>query len=138
MSLFGALPITQSGMEVSQTWLDALSGNIANSNDTVAANQPVYQEVYVNVAPLAPTQTPGELPAGQGATVSSLTFGSSAGTLAYEPTNPLANGQGLVKVANVNLSDQLVGSVMAQTDYAANVAMNQRAEAAYKSALTIA
>jgi flagellar basal-body rod protein FlgC len=137
MTLFGALPITQSGMETSQTWLDAISGNIANANDVVATDKPAYQEVYVDIAPEPANETPGQIPAGQGSTVAAVEYGSSAGILEYDPTNPLADANGDVRGTTVDLGDQLVDSVMAQTDFQANVSMNQRAEAAYKAALTI-
>lgn len=137
MSLFGTLPIAQTGMDVSQTWLDAIAGNIANANDVVKANQPAYQERFIIATPKEPSITPNVVPVGQGVQVAAVVFGSPAGVLEYDPTNPIANRQGLVKYPSVQLGDQLVQSVMAQNSYQADVAVANRAKTAYNSALTI-
>lgn len=130
MSIFAALPIAQSGIEVSQTWLDTLAGNIANANDVVATNQPVYQPESVVVAPAGTGPAPG-------VQVTQVALGSAAGTLAYDPSSPLADARGLVRESAVNLGQQLVELVMAQASYQANVAALSHARTAYESALQL-
>ncbi len=137
MSLFGALPIAESGMLVSQTWLDAVGGNIANANDVVAVNQPAYQARFIVAQPVQPIPTPGEVDVGQGVDVQNVVFSSPAGVIAYDPTSKLANAQGLVKYPLDRLGDQMVAGVMAQNAYQADVAVAKRADSAYQSALTL-
>ncbi|MDA8275807.1 MAG: flagellar basal-body rod protein FlgC [Actinomycetota bacterium] len=134
MSLFGAMPIARSGIDVAQTWIDAIGGNIANANDAVSPNQGAYATQYVVAQPLPSTQPSG---AGQGVVASQVLLGSTAGQLAYQPNNPLANAQGMVRYPSVDLGQQLVDLVMAQTSYQANVAVVNQAKAAYQSALTL-
>ena len=135
MSLFSALSISGSGMQTSQTWLNALSGNIANQNDTVSTNQPVYQAQYVVAAPLA-GGGPGGV--GKGVGVAGVALGPSTGQLVYDPSNPLANAQGYVRQAKVNLGEQMVQLVMAQNGFQADASAFAQAHAAYQSALNLA
>lgn len=130
MSLFGALPVSQSGIEASQTWLDTIAGNIANANDTVATSQRVYQPQTVQVAPAGSGVAPG-------VDVVTVLAGSSAGTLAYDPSNPLADSRGLVRQSSVDIGQQLATMVMAQNGYQSNVAALNHAKRAYESALTL-
>lgn len=132
MSLFSALDISGSGINASQTWINTTAGNIANANDTVSTNSPVYA-----------TQTPffqavGQLgQVGDGVAVTSVQLGSSAGIVQYQPNSPLANSQGEVRVANVDMGSQMVHLIAAQTDYQANASALASAKTAYQSALTI-
>ncbi len=134
MSLFGAMPIARSGIDVAQTWIDAIGGNIANANDAVPTSQGAYATQYVVAQPVPSTQPSG---AGQGVVVSQVLLGSTAGQLAYQPNNPMANAQGMVRYPSVDLGQQLVDLVMAQTSYQANVSVVNQAKAAYQSALTL-
>jgi flagellar basal-body rod protein FlgC len=132
VSLFSALDISGSGINASQTWINTTAGNIANANDTVSTNSPVYA-----------TQTPffqavGQLgQVGDGVAVTSVQLGSSAGIVQYQPNSPLANSQGEVRVANVDMGSQMVHLIAAQTDYQANASALASAKTAYQSALTI-
>ena len=132
MSLFGAIDISGSGINAAQTWINTSAGNIANANDTVATSTGVYRE-----------QTPvfsaiGQLgQVGDGVTVSNVSLGSSAGIIEYQPSNPQADKEGNVRVANVDLGEQMVNLITAQTDYQANANAIQHATQAYQSALTL-
>jgi len=134
MSLFGALPIASTGIDVAQAWIDTTAGNIANANDAVPTTQGAYQEQSLVASPLPSTQAGG---LGQGVEASGVNLGSSLGTLAYDPGNPIANAQGMVRYPAVDLGQQMVDLVMAQNSYQANVAVVNQAKAAYQSALTL-
>ena len=53
MSMFPSITIAGTGLDVDQTWIDTISGNVANAEDAVTPGQPVYrdQEVLVSEAP---------------------------------------------------------------------------------------
>jgi flagellar basal-body rod protein FlgC len=133
MSLFGAIPIANSGIDLAQTWINATAGNIANANDPVSTTQSAYQTQYVEASPL-PSSEPGG--AGQGVE-SQVQLGSGTGQETYDPTNPLADAKGMVRYPAVNLGQQMVNLVMAQTSYQANVAVINQAKTAYQAALTL-
>lgn len=144
MSLFPSISIAGTGVNTDQTWLDAISSNVANMNDTVAPNQSVYQpqEIQVqavNSSPINLSGVPNSTTAGLGAgvEVTGVTTYSANGNLVYDPKNPLANAQGLVRQSGVNLSTELGNMVNAERSYQANVSVINHAKAAYLSVLQI-
>lgn len=134
MSLFESLNVSASGMDTYQTWLNALGGNIANMNDTVRTNQPVYQTQYVEAAPTAST---GPMGVGEGVAVSGVALGPSTGMIVHDPTSPLADAQGNVRQPKVDLGEQMVQLIEAQNSYQASVSAFSQARQAYESALQI-
>ncbi len=133
MSLFGALDISASGIDAAQTWINTSAGNIANANDVAPTSAGAYQEQ-------TPVYAPAEsLPdgAGAGVTVAGVDLGSSSGLIESDPQSPLADSQGMVRVPDVSMAEQLVNLVQAQNDYQANTAALERAKTAYQAALTL-
>jgi flagellar basal-body rod protein FlgC len=141
MGLFDSISTAETGVNVSQTWLDAISDNIANMGDTAPTSEGVYQTRFV-VAGSIPGQVEGTGPGstteasiGGGTQVLGTALGSPAGVEESEPDNPMADKQGMVRVADVNLGDQMSDMMMAQSGYEANLATITQAEQAYQSAL---
>ena len=133
MSLFGALPIATSGIDAAQTWLDATGGNIANADDSGPTSEGAYQTQYVDAVPVPSSQAGG---AGQGVETR-VQLGDSEGQEVYDPGNPEADSSGMIRVSSVDLGQQMVNLVMAQTSYQANVSVVNQAKTAYESALTL-
>lgn len=151
MSLFEVLPISGSGMDVMQTWLDTISGNIANMNDGVNPADQAYEPEYVFAVPVPgdPEAPTAEGQVDQGVEVGYIEYSPST-VLAYQPDTPQAatqsqvqegevpiNEQGMVKYPDVDLGSQMVDAVMAQTSYQADANVITRATSAYNSALQI-
>lgn len=135
MSLFDSLSVSSTGMDTYQTWLNALSGNIANMNDTVPGNKPVFQPQYVVAAPLGPALGTGGV--GDGVAVAGVALGPATGELVYDPTNPLADAQGYVRQPAVDLGAQMVDLIAAQNGYQASASAFGQARTAYEAALSI-
>jgi flagellar basal-body rod protein FlgC len=132
MSLFGAIAISGSGIDAAQTWINTTAGNLANANDTTSTSS----AAYATQAPVfAPTGISGQI--GDGVEVSGVQLGSTAGQVQHDPTNPLADSQGDVRVADVNLGSQMVGLIQAQETYQANASALEHAKTAYQSALQL-
>lgn len=141
MGLFDPMSTAETGANVSQTWLDAISENIANMNDTAPTSQGVYQTRFV-VASSIPGQVEGTGPGaaaeasiGGGTEVAGVALGSPLGVETYQPGNPIADKNGMVRVADVNLSQQMSDMILAQQGYEANLATISRAAQAYQAAL---
>lgn len=132
-SLFSVLGIAGSGVDAMQTWIDTTGGNIANANDISPTSQGTYAEETTVLSP-AGSLLPGQTGEGVGA---SVVLGSNAGTIAYDPSNPLADSKGDVRVADVSLSGELVNLIQAQDGYQADTSVLQKAISAYQSGLTI-
>lgn len=131
MSLFSVFGISGSGMDAYQTWLDAISGNVANLNDSGPTSQPAYQARSIVVSEAGSGQV------GDGVQVTGVTLGSAQGQLAYQPDNPIADRNGMVRTPSFDLPGQLVQMTEAERDYQMNVSVITQARQAYESALTL-
>ena len=123
--MFEALGIIGSGMHVHQTWMDAISDNIANVNTVRPAGQPAFQARYV----LAQSVASG------GAAVAGVALGDGAGRLVFDPTHPMADAKGYVRLPDIDLGEQMTTMIMAQRGYQANAANLDRVRASYQAAL---
>ena len=128
---FHSLSIAASGMDVYQTWLDAVADNVANINTIRGMDQPAYQERFVIAAAVEEAGRPA------GAVVRRAEFGSPEGRIVYHPTHPLADEEGMIRAPDVDLGEQLTQMLAAQRAYQANVATFERARDAYLRALEI-
>ena len=127
--MFESLNISGSGMSVHQTWMDAISDNIANINTVKPTNENAFQARYV----VAQAEENGGVGAGVG--VAGVELGSAKGIVTYDPTNPLADSNGMVRRPDVDLGDQMTQMVMAQRGYQANIANLDRVRSAYQAAI---
>ena len=125
---FDAIGIAGSALTVHRKWLDAISDNIANVNTASATDGDAFQERYV----IARANTRDG-----GVNVASTALGSAEGRLAYDPANPLADEDGLVRMPDIDLSAQMSNLIMAQRGYEANAAVVDRAKSTYEAALQI-
>jgi flagellar basal-body rod protein FlgC len=143
MGLFDPISTAETGVNVSQTWMDAISDNISNMNDVTSTSQGAYQTRFV-VAGDIPGQVEGTGPGsaaeasiGGGTQVEGVALGSPAGALEYDPGSPLADKNGMVRAANVDLGQQMTDMMLAQRGYEANLATISQAESAYQAALNM-
>ena len=74
---------------------------------------------------------------GDGVTVAGIAEGDTTGIVQSDPSSPLADAQGQVRVPDVQLGAQMVDMIQAQTDYQANTSALADAKTAYQSALTL-
>jgi flagellar basal-body rod protein FlgC len=123
-----AIGIAGTGLTVHRKWLDAISDNIANVNTARPTDEAAFQARYVIAQ------------AGEGTSgvyVQGAAYGSAEGRLAYDPTNPLADANGYIRLPDIDLGDQMSALIMAQRGYQANAAVVDRAKSAYEAALQI-
>jgi flagellar basal-body rod protein FlgC len=135
MTMFGALHTAGSGLTVHRKWLDAVGDNIANINTVRSTEDEAFRARYV-VAQSVNDGTAGE-GIGNGSRVAGVLFGDAEGRLVYQPDHPLADEQGLVRLPDVDLSDQMTQLLVAQRGYQANLSVIDRARDAYQAALQI-
>jgi flagellar basal-body rod protein FlgC len=132
MSLFGAIPISASGLDAAQTWINTTAGNLANADDVAST----ANGAYATQTPVFQAMQPvGQI--GSGVAVSGVALGDTVGHIEYEPTNPLADKNGEVRVPDVDTATQLTGLIQAQDDYQANANALQHATTAYQAALAL-
>jgi len=128
---FHSLSIAASGMDVYQSWLDAVADNVANINTMRPTDEPAYQERFIIAQAVEENGGPG------GAAVVGAAFGDAGGRQIYDPTHPMADEDGMVLGPDMDLSDQMTHMLAAQRAYQANVSAFERARDAYARALEI-
>jgi len=139
---FSSLGAPASGMRVYQTWIDALSDNIANVNTINPAGEAAFQERYVVAqssrgAGGTRSAAAGGEGIGDGAYVSGVLFGDANGRLVYQPDHPYADAEGMVRVPDLDMATQMTNLIIAQRAYSANVNVFERARDTYLRALDI-
>ncbi len=127
--MFDALGVIGSGMNVHQTWMDAISDNIANVNTVRPAGEAPFQARYVVAQAVEDGRT------GAGVTVAGIELGSAEGRLTYQPDNPLADDRGYVRLPDIDLGEQMTTMIMAQRGYQANAANLDRVRTSYQAAI---
>ncbi|MBU2663098.1 flagellar basal-body rod protein FlgC [Actinoplanes bogorensis] len=128
MSTFNAIGVAGTGVTVYRKWLDAVSDNIANMDNTSRTSEKAFQARYVIAQ---------EAQDGNGAQVGGVALGSAEGVLVHDPDNPLADNQGYVRKADIDLSSQMAQMMMAQRAYQANLAVVDRAKDSYTAAINL-
>ena len=123
-----AIGIAGSGLDVNRQWLNAISDNIANMNDVSPTSGPAFQARYVVAQAGAGTS---------GVFVKGTVLGSSTGIVESDPTSPLADAEGNVRMPDIDLGDQMGQLIMAQRAYEANAKVVTDAQTTYQAALAI-
>lgn len=127
MGAFDILGIARSSMTTHQTWLDALSYNIANVNTAEPTSRSAFQAQYV-MSQAVP---------GGGVRVSGIALGDPVGRLVYQPDHPLADANGYIRMPEVDLASQMSQLIMAQRGFQAQAAVVKNEQDVYASALSI-
>ena len=134
--LFPTFHTAASGLGLFRTWMDAVSDNMANLDTVRPTSEAAFQARYVVAQAIGSGQaamTGG--PAG--AQVTGISFGDPNGRLMHDPTNPLADADGMVRYPDVDMGDQMTQLMIAQRGYQANLSVIDRARDAYQQALSI-
>jgi len=135
-SMFPTFDIASSALTTHRIWMNALADNIANINTVKPMSQSAYQEKFI-VAQEIPSSPGDPVGVGGGVAPVAVQYGDATGMVTYDPTNPLANKQGLVRRPSENLGDQMTNLIIAQRGYQLNLAVIDRAKTSYQQALDI-
>ena len=127
MGAFDMLRIANSSLGMHQTWLDSLAHNIANANTVTATSENAFQSQMV----VATARPDG------GVDVSGIELGDAEGVLEYAPDHPVADAQGMVRAADLDMSSQMSQLIMAQRGFQASVQVTKTAQDTYGTALQI-
>jgi flagellar basal-body rod protein FlgC len=125
---FDAIGIAGTALTVHRKWLDAISDNIANVNTARPTSEDAFQARYV-------VAQAGE--GNSGVYVQGAAWGDKEGRLVYDPQNPIADKDGMVRMPDIDLASQMSQLILAQRGYQANAAVVDRAKTSYEAALQI-
>ncbi|HTP81314.1 MAG TPA: flagellar basal body rod C-terminal domain-containing protein [Alphaproteobacteria bacterium] len=129
--MFDAIKTALSGLLAAQNSLYSVATNVANSSDVSrlkpqAGDAPTFQ-------PIDTVETTGT----GGTVVSTFTPVTPATVTVPDPQSPLADGQGLVGLPNVDLGTQLVTAQTAKIAFEANAKVISTAKKMEQSLLNI-
>jgi|SRR5450631_4018204 flagellar basal-body rod protein FlgC len=127
--MFEALGISGTGMSVHQSWMDAISDNLANINTVRPTSEAAFQARYIVATPIENGGT------GAGVAESGVALGDATGRLVYQPDSPLADGKGYVRMPDIDLGEQMGTMVMAERGYQANISNLERVKETYQAAI---
>ena len=136
MSIFPVFDTASSALKTNRIWMDAISDNLANVNTVRPYDQPAFQARYVEAQQL-PSNPGDPIGVGGGVEVASIQYGDSKGIERYEPGNPMANAQGMVRSPNIDVSQNMTDLILAQRAYQLNLAVVDRASQSYQQAIQI-
>lgn len=128
MSTFNAIGVAATGVTLHRKWLDAVADNIANVDNVSRTSDNAFQARYVIAQ---------EAQDGNGVQVGGIALGSAEGKLSYEPDNPMADTEGYVRRADIDLGSQMAQMIMAQRSYQANLSVVDRARDSYTAAINL-
>lgn len=134
MGTFAAMDVGRTGMGFSSYWLDVIAHNLANANNVVAEGEEPFRQRYLvagaNADEIAPT--------GSGVHVADVVVDEEdQGQPAFDPSHPLADEDGMVVRASVDVATQMADMILAQRAYQLNAKSVTAAREAYESALRI-
>jgi flagellar basal-body rod protein FlgC len=133
MSAFAAIDVSRTGLGFNQYWMEVVSHNVANINTMTAPGEAPFRQRFVVAAP----NTDEFTPSGSGVHVAGVVEDPTEAALVSSPGHPLADDEGRVQAAVVDLSGQLTDLMIAQRGYQANSRAINSAREAYASALRI-
>ena len=137
VAMFNGLGVAASGMSTYKTWLDAIADNVANVSTVTSTSEDAYQSKYVVATSQAGTGRGVKGMIGNGTAVTNVLTNDPTGIVTYSPDHPLADENGFVRQANVDLGEQMTNMIIAQRAYQVNVTVFERARDSYLRALEI-
>jgi flagellar basal-body rod protein FlgC len=121
--MIDAIGSAASGLRAAELWMASTANNLANEvTPAFRAQEPTFAAA----------------PGLGGVTVTGLATTTAPNLTYYDPTNPIANKQGIVTLSNVDPVSEITNTVIAQDSVEANVAVIREAEAAYKAVIALA
>lgn len=109
--------ILSSGMSAQRTRLDLVSSNLANASTTRTAEGGPYQRKV----PVFEAVGIGDQAAGAaGVRVQEIVDDQTPGPVVYDPSHPDADADGIVRLPNVNVVEEMVDMMTAARSFEAN------------------
>ncbi len=129
---FASIDVARTGLGFDKYWMDTIAHNIANVNTTTTPGQEPFRARMVIAMPIDPNTNPGG-----GVVVGDVVDQDGDPALAYDPENPLADEQGYVQGAVVDLAGQLGDLIIASRSYQANLSVFKESRDSYQVTTTL-
>lgn len=134
MGPFSTIDVSTTGITFSRFWLDTLAHNMANVNTVRSFDEEPFRAKFLRAEETAATDRGSP---GRGVHLEEIVAAQGDPAVVFDPDHPLANAQGLVKRAMVDMAGQMSDLIVAQRAYQMNIRVVQAAKEAYESALRV-
>jgi flagellar basal-body rod protein FlgC len=124
MSVEGIIGIANSALTAQSQRITLIAQNLANADSVNSPEGGPYQR---RLAIFEPTQIGDGASAGTGVKVAAVVKDNTPPHEVFDPSNPFADANGLVKEPNVNPVYEMVDMMQATRSYQANLAVIQSA-----------
>src|SRR3954451_18326903 len=110
--LFSAIQTSGTGLTVNRAWLDAISDNISNINTAKPTSGEAFRARYL----VAQANSYGGSVDGNGGGVhvAGVQLGDPNGRVVNDPSNPMADADGNVRMPDIDLGEQMTQLLIAQ------------------------
>ena len=128
--LFKGLEVAQTGLSTQKYRVDIISSNLANVNSVNDKGEPYRRKIPIFESLL---DSDGKIPLSK-VVIKEVKEDPSPFKLKYDPTNPLADKRGYVKLPNIDPLREMTDLISAMRTYEANLtAFNNQKELLLKS-----
>ena len=128
MGAFGIIDVARTGASAANTWLGAISHNLANANTITRVGEEPFRAQRIMLQAQSDQQ---------GTLVTDIVSDQREAQLTFDPSHPLADENGIVQLANVDVSTEMAELIVATRHYQMNLRVVSAAEEAYQAALEI-
>lgn len=133
MSLFKIFDVSGSAISAQSQRLNVVASNLANAESIAGPDGQPYKARQV----VFQTQNLGTDPAAAGVRVAQVTQDNSAARRIHDPSNPLADADGMVTMPNVNPVEEMVNMISASRSYQTNVDVMNTAKSLLEKVLQL-
>jgi len=133
MSLFKIFDVSSSAISAQSQRLNVVASNLANAESIAGPDGQPYKARQV----VFQTQNLGTDPAAAGVRVAQVTQDNSPARRIHDPSNPLADADGMVTMPNVNPVEEMVNMISASRSYQTNVDVMNTAKSLLEKVLQV-
>ncbi|MRJ02210.1 MAG: flagellar basal body rod protein FlgC [Epsilonproteobacteria bacterium] len=115
--LFKGLEVAQTGLSVQKYRMDIVASNLANMNSVDDGGEPYRRKIPIFKEVL---DREGKIPLSK-VTIEKVEEDPSPFKMEYDPSNPMADDQGYVRLPNIDPMREMVDMISAMRTYEANL-----------------
>ncbi|HEX4598951.1 MAG TPA: flagellar basal body rod protein FlgC [Burkholderiaceae bacterium] len=133
MSLFKIFDVSSSAIAAQSQRLNVVASNLANADSIAGPDGQPYKARQV----VFQTQNLGDDPSAAGVKVAQVVQDNTPARRIHDPSNPLADADGMVTMPNVNPVEEMVNMISASRSYQTNVDVMNTAKSLLQKVLQL-
>lgn len=128
LGAFGTIDVARTGATAANRWMGAIAHNMANVNTLTRTDEEPFRGQHILLEAARD---------GGGTIVTEVVRDPRDPGLMFDPSHPLADENGLVQLAQVDVAGEMSDLIVATRHYQLNLRVVSAAEEAYQAALSI-